>query len=159
MRRFACDHDVYRCAIGDELGRARRALGRAREENLWVRLFRDRISAYILCGRRPDPIPGHASRHQDARRDPAHAGPHDEGRSVLKDRFLPDGETGQTSSTQERAALEWAKTLTLISETHAPEEIYRDIAAHFTEKEMVDLTIAIGLICGLPHSPVLSSSL
>ena len=39
----------------------------------------------------PDPIPGHNSRHQDARRDPAHAGPHDEGRSVLKDRFLPDG--------------------------------------------------------------------
>ena len=37
----------------------------------------------------PDPIPGHNSRHQDARRDPAHAGPHDEGRSVLKDRFLP----------------------------------------------------------------------
>jgi phage terminase small subunit len=36
--------------------------------------------------------------------------------------------------------------LTLISETHAPEEIYRDIAAHFTEKEMVDLTIAIGLM-------------
>ena len=35
---------------------------------------------------------------------------------------------------------------TLISETHAPEEIYRDIAAHFTEKEMVDLTIAIGLM-------------
>jgi alkylhydroperoxidase family enzyme len=55
-------------------------------------------------------------------------------------------ETGQTSSTQERAALEWAETLTHISETHAPEEIYRDIAAHFTEKEMVDLTIAIGLM-------------
>ena len=47
---------------------------------------------------------------------------------------------------QERAALEWAETLTLISETHTPEEIYRDIAAHFTEKEMVDLTIAIGLM-------------
>jgi alkylhydroperoxidase family enzyme len=46
-------------------------------------------------------------------------------------------------STQERAALEWAETLTLISETHAPEEIYRDIAAHFTEKEMVDLAIGL----------------
>jgi alkylhydroperoxidase family enzyme len=52
-------------------------------------------------------------------------------------------ETGQTFSTQEPAALEWAETLTLISEMHAPVEIYRDIAAHFTEKEMVDLTIAI----------------
>jgi hypothetical protein len=111
------------------------------------RSFRDTISASILCGRRPDPISGHDSRHQDARRDPAHAGPHDEGRSVLKDRFLPVWrETGQTFSTQERAALERAETLTLISETHAPEEIYRDIAAHFTEKEIVDLTIAIGLM-------------
>ena len=46
-------------------------------------------------------------------------------------------------STQERAALEWAEMLTLVSEMHAPEEIYRDIA-DFMEKEMVDLTIAIG---------------
>ena len=58
--------------------------------------------------------------------------------------FFRYGETGQTFSTQRRAALEWAGTLTLISETHAPVEIYRDIPAHFTEKEMVDLTIAIG---------------
>jgi alkylhydroperoxidase family enzyme len=43
--------------------------------------------------------------------------------------------------------------LTLISETHAPEEIYRDIAAHFTEKEMVDLTIAIGLMKSSTASP------
>ena len=118
-----------------------------REENYGCRSFRDRISAYILCGRRPDPISGHDGRHQDAHRDPAHAGPHDEGRSVLKDLFLPVcRETGQTFSTQERLALEWAETLTLISERHAPEEIQRDIAAHFTEKEMVDLTIAIGLM-------------
>ena len=80
-------------------------------------------------------------------RDPARTGPHDEGRSVLKDRSVPAWrETGQAFSTLERAALEWAETLTLISETHAPEETYRDIAAHFTEKEMVDLTIAIGLM-------------
>jgi len=75
------------------------------------------------------------------------AGPHDEDRSVLKDRFLPVWrETGETFSTRERAALEWAETLTLICESHAPEEIDRDIAAHFTETEMVDLTIAIGLM-------------
>jgi len=75
------------------------------------------------------------------------AGPHNEDRSVLKDRFLPVWrETGQTFSTRERAALEWAETLTLICESHAPEEIDRDIGAHFTETEMVDLTIAIGLM-------------
>src|SRR6266566_6462260 len=32
-----------------------------------------------------------------------------------------------------------------ISDTHAPEEVYRDIAAHFTEKEIADATIALGL--------------
>jgi hypothetical protein len=58
------------------------------------------------------------------------------GRSVLKDRSLPAWrETGQAFSTQERAALEWTETLTLISETHAPEDIYRDIAAHPTERK------------------------
>ena len=46
---------------------------------------------------------------------------------------------------QERATLEWAKTLTLISDTHAPEEVYRDIAARFTEKEIADAAIALGL--------------
>jgi hypothetical protein len=78
-------------------------------------------------------------------RDPARTGPHDEGRSVLKDRSLPAWrETGQAFSTLERAALEWAEALTLISETHALEDIYQDIAAYLTEEEMVDLTIAIG---------------
>jgi hypothetical protein len=42
---FACDHDVYRCAIGDELGRARRAIGQVREENLWVSF----VSRYDFC--------------------------------------------------------------------------------------------------------------
>jgi hypothetical protein len=109
------------------------------------RSLADRISAYILCDRRPDPISGHDSRHQDARRDPARTGSHDEGRSVLKDRSLPAWrETAQAFSTLERAALEWAEALTPISETHALEDIYQDIAAYLTEEEMVDLTIAIG---------------
>jgi alkylhydroperoxidase family enzyme len=47
---------------------------------------------------------------------------------------------------QERAPLEWAEKLTLISETHPPEEVYRDTAADSTREEIVDLTIAIGLM-------------
>jgi hypothetical protein len=39
-RRFACDYDVYRCAIGHEPGRGRRVLCRLREENLWVSFVR-----------------------------------------------------------------------------------------------------------------------
>ena len=58
--------------------------------------------------------------------------------------FRYDARLDRRFSTLERAALEWAETLTLISETHALEDIYQDIAAYLTEEEMVDLTIAIG---------------
>jgi alkylhydroperoxidase family enzyme len=96
----------------------------------------------FLCGRRPDPISGHDSRHRDARRTPAREGSHDKGGQFSKI-FRYGVKLDRRFSTQERAALEWAEMLTLVSETHAPEEIYRDIA-DFMEKEMVDLTIAIG---------------
>ena len=55
-------------------------------------------------------------------------------------------ETGSTFSQQERAALQWAETLTRVSQTHAPEDAYRPVAEHFGEKEVVDLTIAVGLM-------------
>lgn len=47
---------------------------------------------------------------------------------------------------RERAALAWAEALTHISETHAPDADYSKLAEHFSEKEIVDLTIAISLI-------------
>jgi AhpD family alkylhydroperoxidase len=49
-------------------------------------------------------------------------------------------------SDRERAALEWTEALTLISHTHAPDESFEKVRAHFTEKEIVDLTYAIGAI-------------
>jgi len=47
---------------------------------------------------------------------------------------------------RERAALEWAEALTLISVTHAPDDSYDRLRAHFSEQEIVDLIYAIGLI-------------
>src|SRR5215831_10447323 len=47
---------------------------------------------------------------------------------------------------RERAALEWAEALTLVAETHVPDEVYERVRAQFSEKEVVDLTIAVGLI-------------
>jgi len=47
---------------------------------------------------------------------------------------------------RERAALEWAESLTMVSETHVPDEVYQRVRAHYSEKEMVDLTIAVGMI-------------
>jgi AhpD family alkylhydroperoxidase len=46
-------------------------------------------------------------------------------------------------SEREQAALTWAETLTLIATEHAPADIYDSVSKQFSEKEMVDLTLAI----------------
>ena len=47
---------------------------------------------------------------------------------------------------RERAALAWTDAVTLIAETHAPDDLYEDLRAHFSEAEMVNLTMLIGAI-------------
>jgi AhpD family alkylhydroperoxidase len=47
---------------------------------------------------------------------------------------------------RERAALAWAETVTCVAETAIPEVDYQSARAVFGEKELVDLTIAIGLM-------------
>lgn len=44
---------------------------------------------------------------------------------------------------RERAALAWAEALTLIAQTHAPDEIYAQVRAQFDDKSLADLTLAI----------------
>jgi AhpD family alkylhydroperoxidase len=51
-------------------------------------------------------------------------------------------------SARERAALAWTEALTLVAETHAPDEAYRELKAHFTEAEQVALTLMIVAING-----------
>src|ERR1700748_1351373 len=47
---------------------------------------------------------------------------------------------------RERAALAWTEALTLIAETHAPDDLYEEVRAQFNDKEMTDLTLLIGAI-------------
>jgi AhpD family alkylhydroperoxidase len=47
---------------------------------------------------------------------------------------------------RERAALAWTEAVTLISETHAPDDIYNEVRKHFSETETVNLTMLIGTI-------------
>lgn len=47
---------------------------------------------------------------------------------------------------RERAALDWAESLTNIAETHAPDAVFAELKLHFTQKEMADLSIAIAMI-------------
>lgn len=51
-------------------------------------------------------------------------------------------------SDRERAALEWTEALTLISETNVPDDIYNVVRPHFSDQELVDLTLAVVLING-----------
>jgi AhpD family alkylhydroperoxidase len=51
-------------------------------------------------------------------------------------------------SGRERAALGWTEALTLVSETHAPDEAYRAVKEQFTEEEQVTLTLLIVAING-----------
>ncbi|HZR70612.1 MAG TPA: carboxymuconolactone decarboxylase family protein [Burkholderiales bacterium] len=49
---------------------------------------------------------------------------------------------------RERAALAWTESLTLISETHAPDDVWDELRAHFSEQEIADLTLAVVAING-----------
>jgi AhpD family alkylhydroperoxidase len=49
-------------------------------------------------------------------------------------------------SDRERAALAWTEAVTLIADTHAPDDLYEELRAHFSEPEMVNLTMLIGAI-------------
>ncbi len=46
-------------------------------------------------------------------------------------------------SERERAALAWTEALTLVHQTHAPDEVYEEVRKRFTEEEVVSLTAAI----------------
>lgn len=47
---------------------------------------------------------------------------------------------------RERAALAWCESLTLLSETGAPDGVYEEVATNFSPREQVALTAAIAAI-------------
>jgi AhpD family alkylhydroperoxidase len=51
-------------------------------------------------------------------------------------------------SDRERAALAWAETVTLVSQTHIPDEEFAAARTEFSEEELVKLTMAIITING-----------
>lgn len=46
-------------------------------------------------------------------------------------------------SDRERAALAWTESLTTISDNHVPDSIWEDVRAHFSDAELVELTLLI----------------
>jgi AhpD family alkylhydroperoxidase len=49
-------------------------------------------------------------------------------------------------SERERSALAWAESLTNISTSHAPDDVYEKVRRQFNEKALADLSIAIAMI-------------
>lgn len=47
---------------------------------------------------------------------------------------------------RERAALAWSEAVTLITDGHVPDRLYEQARAHFSEKELCDLTLAVATI-------------
>ena len=49
---------------------------------------------------------------------------------------------------RERAALAWAESVTLVAESHVPDEVYEEARKEFSETELIDLTMAVVAING-----------
>ncbi|WP_027135089.1 carboxymuconolactone decarboxylase family protein [Geminicoccus roseus] len=60
--------------------------------------------------------------------------------------LLPAWRESGMFTPRERAALAWTEALTLITQGHAPDEVYAEVAAHFEPVEIVRLTLEITTI-------------
>ena len=49
-------------------------------------------------------------------------------------------------SEREQAAFEWAESVTRVSETHVPDEVYERARKSFSEEELTKLTLAVATI-------------
>jgi AhpD family alkylhydroperoxidase len=55
---------------------------------------------------------------------------------------------------RERAALAWAEAVTEVAQTHVPDEVYESVRRHFSDKELVDLTLAVAAINSWNRLPI-----
>ncbi len=49
---------------------------------------------------------------------------------------------------RERAALAWTEAVTLVADTHVPDDVYEQVSKEFSETELVNLTLAVVAING-----------
>lgn len=61
---------------------------------------------------------------------------------------LPAWREAPFYSPRERAALAWTEAVTLVADSHVPDEVYEEARREFNEQEMIDLTMAIIAING-----------
>jgi AhpD family alkylhydroperoxidase len=71
-----------------------------------------------------------------------------EGESEKRIYTLPAWRETPFFSEREQAALAWAEAVTLVSETHVPDDVYEQARAQFSEEELVNLTMVVVAING-----------
>jgi AhpD family alkylhydroperoxidase len=49
-------------------------------------------------------------------------------------------------SDRERAALEWTEAVTLVAQTHVPDDVWNRVRPQFTPEELVDLTLLVSTV-------------
>jgi AhpD family alkylhydroperoxidase len=49
---------------------------------------------------------------------------------------------------RERAALEWTEAVTLVAGDHVPDAVFEEVRRHFSDEELVNLTLAVVTING-----------
>jgi len=69
-----------------------------------------------------------------------------QGETEMRLYLLPAWRESSLYSERERAALAWTEALTQLPASQAPDADYAQLAAHFSPKEQVDLTLVINTI-------------
>ncbi|HEX4208520.1 MAG TPA: carboxymuconolactone decarboxylase family protein, partial [Ktedonobacteraceae bacterium] len=69
-----------------------------------------------------------------------------DGESEQRLYLLPAWREAPFYSERERAALEWTEAITLVADDHVPDEVYERVRPHFSEEELINLTLAITTI-------------
>jgi len=70
------------------------------------------------------------------------------GESEQKLSMLPAWRESPGFTPREQAALAWAEAVTLITEGHVPDDVYRQAREQFSETELANLTLAVVAING-----------
>ncbi len=73
---------------------------------------------------------------------------HEKGESGARLHLLNAWREAPLYSAREQAALAWTEALTLVADGHVPDDVYRAARAQFSEKELVDLSLAVVVING-----------
>lgn len=107
---------------------------RYRLEHSLADLVRLRVSQINGC---PYCIDLHSTR---ARRD---------GEMARRIDLLPMWRETSLYTDRERAALAWSEAVTCVASTHVPDDVWEAVRPHFSERELVDLTLLVNAINSL----------